>query len=770
MSATPCCTFRWLIYSICEKVIRRIRREVAKKVVEDLDDDLEDEPPPSLDFDPKARLTAAFGGAARASRYVQNGDGTLLVVTARPVRQTTEVDFARKLLATVQRAITQVQPETFHPQMVVEVQGEYQERLSETTSIFGQVLATAIAATALLFVLIAGYFRQFRAVPTVLVPVLVAAIATLGLGGAIYGSLNLATAFIFAILLGLGIDFAIHVLARYSFEREARCRNTRTALRLALSSTGSALVAGAATTIAVFLSLQLGRFRGFSQFGMLAGIGVLLSLAATFVLVPALVVLVARCAPRRRFRRQTPRGAAVIRRSRLERRAAPRRPFVALVAIAGVAAAATSLWRSQQLSFEYDFNKLGRKPRTPTARAAGPDYRTATGKTTSFAPAVALCRDEQQCRRTTRLLQAIRLVDEDGLQRLRTGTATRDNVHLPTGETIDIDEDADAEDAVGDGPFAPLREELAGSRLLPEQRELLSRFSEERLRFMRRYLLGVLSLQAFIPERQQDKLRIIADIKSRLDRKRGAFPPADKEKLDRWYPYLAVSTPIVADKLPNWVSQQFIESNGTLGAFAVFFNGGSKRDYRHAKRLHDAYFNLPVGSERVAVAANYFVLAEAIDTLRADGPVVLGAAAVAVLVCLIIVFRSLRAALLVLIPLLSSVSWLLGLYLLFDVKLNIFNIIALPLLIGMAVDNGIHVYHRYAETRDFRLVLREVGGPITLTTVTTFVGFSSLLIADHVGIQSLGLAASLGMLLGLVGSVVLLPALMVTLGRHALPK
>ncbi len=135
------------------------------------------------------------------------------------------------------------------------------------------------------------------------------------------------------------------------------------------------------------------------------------------------------------------------------------------------------------------------------------------------------------------------------------------------------------------------------------------------------------------------------------------------------------------------------------------------------------------------------------------------------LLSLSVFFRSPIAAIITLVPLMLSLAWLLGLHWLFDVKLNMFSVIAFPLLVGMSIDQGVHVYHRWRETPDLRLVIRETGSANVLTTLTTIIGFGGLWFADNVGIQSLGTTASVGTALGLIGSCVTLPALLLILDR-----
>ena len=142
----------------------------------------------------------------------------------------------------------------------------------------------------------------------------------------------------------------------------------------------------------------------------------------------------------------------------------------------------------------------------------------------------------------------------------------------------------------------------------------------------------------------------------------------------------------------------------------------------------------------------------------------LALAMLAVLLCLTALFRSLRLALLTLVPLLTSMAWLAGAHVARDWKLNLFNVVAYPLLAGMGSDNGIHVMQRWLEERDGGVVLAELLGPITLTTVTTAIGFLGLTFATHRGIRSLGLTAATGMGLAYLGAVVVLPAVLTLLG------
>lgn len=308
-------------------------------------------------------------------------------------------------------------------------------------------------------------------------------------------------------------------------------------------------------------------------------------------------------------------------------------------------------------------------------------------------------------------------------------------------------------------PLDRLEADLSSGGLLPDERRRLAGLSLHRLEEMRFFLRAHLGMHSFVPSHQALKLQVLADMRRRIDAKRAVLDDETNRQIDRWYSKLDLREPVTAERIPRWAMRQLEQVDGAVGRFVILWNIGSKADYKDSKRLYEAFFDLPVRGGQVKVAANYFVLVEVMDTLKADGPVVLIAAAITIFLVLLIHFRSFWSTVIVLMPLLTSLVWLAGLYLLLHWKLNLFSVLAFALLTGMGIDNGIHVFHRWRELASVRGVLREAGGPIALSTFTNFIGFAGLMFARHQGIQSLGLTASIGIWLALVASLATLPAL-----------
>lgn len=133
-------------------------------------------------------------------------------------------------------------------------------------------------------------------------------------------------------------------------------------------------------------------------------------------------------------------------------------------------------------------------------------------------------------------------------------------------------------------------------------------------------------------------------------------------------------------------------------------------------------------------------------------------AAAALLVCLIADLRDLRLALLAALPTFLGLAALRGLMKLLGVAFNPLDVLALPVLIGIAVDDGVHVIHRLvAERGDVGRALTGTGRGVVLTSTTSIAAFGALAFARHQGLASFGLVLALGVAVALALSVLVLP-------------
>jgi hypothetical protein len=135
-------------------------------------------------------------------------------------------------------------------------------------------------------------------------------------------------------------------------------------------------------------------------------------------------------------------------------------------------------------------------------------------------------------------------------------------------------------------------------------------------------------------------------------------------------------------------------------------------------------------------------------------------------VVLFLDFRSPRHTLIALTPLAMGVILTLGILGLIGVPLNPANMIAFPLILGVGVDNGVHVLHDYLLRRGERraTISYAIGRGVLVKALTTMIGFGTLMISTERGLVGLGFILSLGVGFSMVTALLFLPALLHLLG------
>jgi len=131
-----------------------------------------------------------------------------------------------------------------------------------------------------------------------------------------------------------------------------------------------------------------------------------------------------------------------------------------------------------------------------------------------------------------------------------------------------------------------------------------------------------------------------------------------------------------------------------------------------------------------------------------------------VVMLLVIYYRRVRPVVVVLLPL--TLAWVLfGTSLVvLGIPLHLYNLLAVPLVIGYGIDDHIFLVHRYQVSGDIRTSLATAGRAIILTTLSTVAGFLALLIAHFPGLRQFGLSGALAVLLCLLAALLVLPALL----------
>ncbi len=327
--------------------------EVSRQTGSLLDDD---ERPPSIDVsDVRQRVEArvrANGPALPGDRF-SNPELHLTLLLIETASFDTGRARGAELLSRVKSDLASLGgPERYAPGMRVGYAGDIAISVEETDALRQDLSLSSVLVVFAVVGVIVLFYRWWRSCLVLLPPLFVATVLAFALASLLgVTELNSNTAFLGAIIVGNGINFGIVLLARYAEERRAGVA-TGPAAATAVGGAARGTLAAARRRRGVLRFARLTDFRGFRQFGVIGGLGMLLSWGLSFLLMPSLCVWLDRGASR-----GAPAGTSFEALGRFIARAA-----MPLTVIFGVVTtlAAIRVSRFDSSEIESDFSKLRR--------------------------------------------------------------------------------------------------------------------------------------------------------------------------------------------------------------------------------------------------------------------------------------------------------------------------------------------------------------------------------------------------------------------------
>ena len=230
--------------------------------------------------------------------YYLDRSHRLALLTVRPNGSVRDMAFVRGLHREVSRIAAQaVDPFGSSRGLRVGLAGGYARAAEALGVIWRDMIVSFSASLVLVLLILYLAFRPSMIVMAIFVITLFASLAwTLLLAYLFYGTLNIITSIVAAMLIGLFVDYIIHTFRRFQDSYRLDGNATR-AMERTLAGTGKAILSGALTTSLAFFSVVVTSFRGLHELGVVAGFGILFCLLATLVLLPSLLAWLARSRP-----------------------------------------------------------------------------------------------------------------------------------------------------------------------------------------------------------------------------------------------------------------------------------------------------------------------------------------------------------------------------------------------------------------------------------------------------------------------------------------
>ena len=595
---------------------------------------------------------------------------------------------------------------------------EYEE-LKTAHQDFTRSAVIALFCVTLLFVLA---FRNFIR-PALAAACLCLAIAiTFGVVWLTIGHLNLLAMIFTVILVALGIDFAIHFVTHYE-QALAEGDTPAQAIKVTYSSIGGALWMGGITTATAFLSACFTEFAGLAELGIIAGSGLIICLICMVVVYPAMLFLLD---TRQEFLKTkkniffNPIGIII---SRLNFKTA------GWIAVVSVLLLGLGYFFGQ---YTFDTNLLNLQAMDSQANR-WQRILLSTGDRSLFA--ISTFKDRNS-------LERVRNIFDDSPGWVEATESLYPSNELEKREilaslceqvgAVKIEQPVQQSTVAFKRQIWNFRQTIRKYRNAnPEAKTALADLENEASSLYR-------TINNLPPEELKSKLtklenKVYLDLKDRLPELQSFFCPP----------------PLSIDRLPESLKSRFLGKNGSLALFIY----PAKNVWEQANL---AEFVQKARGIEPNIAGELVSLYENGQSIIRSFLQASGYSLAAILVLLLVWSRSVRSTLLSLLPLITSVGLLLGIMTWYRIHWNFTNFFALPILIGIGVDSGIHLVKAWQDKNP--QTFQRAGKAVFLSSMTTIVGFGILATSDHLGVRSLGLVLFLGISFCLLASLVFLPA------------
>jgi hopanoid biosynthesis associated RND transporter like protein HpnN len=684
---------------------------------------------------PSPGLTALFGGGneAQEEQYITFAHGRIYLVNARNVRDDQSAEGVVRLRQLVKETYDEV------PGVNVGITGEPVLEYDEMQqSQHDSVMATIISLVLCAIIFIVSYGETGR--PLKATAALIIGLGyTMGFTTLTIGHLNILTVTFLPILIGLAIDFGVHLITRYEEELH-KGETPYVATQKAMVNTGMGIFTGCLTTAGAFFAMMLTDFKGIKEMGLITGSGMVLSFIPMMTMLPALIL---RGRQNALDQEQHPTRNV---RARLERLWLDRP-----VTVVGIVVVGTLLALIPMRKVYFDYNLLHMQSAGLPAVIFEDKLIKSASKSVLFAAVVAQTKEEA-LRLETALTNLPSVASVDSMAKYLVGDQSR---------KMQLVSDIKAE--VGGIRFAPVDPEpvdipelsrtlwsLNGylglaigevqKQNLPDlERNLLSlRKSIENLRFTmlnsNRRLAGIqlAQYQQALFEDLRDTFKTIRTQDNSSPLTEEGLPPSLRSRFVGRNDLLLLQ---VYPKKDVWNRKDQEEFVREVQSVAPDATGTPVELYYYTTLLKNSY-----------IQAAYYSLG-------------------AIIIMVWVHFRKISAVFLALIPVAVGSVWTAGLMGLFDVPFNPANIMTLPLVVGIGVTNGIHILNRFAEEQNPSILARSTGKAVIVSALNTIAGFGSLIPAKHLGIRSLGIVMSLGVLMCMIAAVTFLPAILTLMMR-----
>ena len=640
--------------------------------------------------------------------------------------------------------------ESKYPGATIELTGEPALDTDQSEESNTDAAKAGCITMALIIGLFAFSYRAFFRPAITLFVLIMAVLWSLGFALITVGHFNILSIAVIPMVLGIGIDFGIQILGRYE-EELGHGKTVNEAVTIALQHTGVAIITGGSTTAAAFFTLCFNDFIGLAELGLIAGFSMIFCITANLVVLPAVFLLRDRLRNADQLKAQSSNSAWNF--IHTWDRDLVRNPWLWII-VSGVisVAAAISL---PGLKFDYNLLNLDnpKAPSVATLYKVMDASKNDQGSQVSTIYASVVTDNIDQARALSAKLAALptvakvesilELIPEHQDEKLPivkqiVAAATQLNVKPATGTKVDIPRAQHDISSLLDGAKEGLKQAQGFAGVSTVAKDAVAAFGTM-LPALERANKALHSAPVDVLQKRFNPTS------------NGAFSQMQKnmallksQKADRG---------LTLDDIPPQLKRLFVAPDGKI-LLQVY----GKQDLW--ERGPDESFTKDVLSVAPNATGTPILNYYATELMRISYLQAAGWAFLAIVVLILAHFQSFKYLLLTLTPLVLAVLWRTGAMVWFGIEFNPANIVTLPLIIGVDVAFGVYIIDRYREDGKLSIFAGSTGKAIIMSSLTSLFGFSSLLVSQFRGMWDIGELMSLGIAIGLVTAIFILPQIL----------
>jgi len=687
---------------------------------------------------PSPSVTALFNAGSETNIYITYDHGRIFLVKSHAPSAELNSAAIERLCQLIRETQTEV------PGLNVGLTGEpvldYDEMEQSQKDI---TLASIVSLVLCALIFIYGYNETGRPVKATIC--LVVGLAyTLAFTTLTVGHLNILTITFVPMLIGLAIDFGVHLITRY--EEELRHGKTEeAAMTKAMVFTGQGIFTGALTTAGAFLAMYFTNFKGIKDMGVICGGGLVICFVPMMTLLPVMLL-------RGRQNIIDRRASEDVTRARIEN-IWLQRPVLVMTVM--VVLCALAWGQACKVYFDYNLEKL---------QAAGLpsvvfEHKLLNSADQSLLPCAVVASNLDQAISLEKKIRQL-----PGVADIEPPISLFENfLNSSNGEKLRL--------------IGQIKHELAPLKFGAPDPNPVDVYAFSRSLYG---LYGYLGLaRDEVGDSDPELTKNLVSLRQAIEDLRKTMLQGDThafvehaDKLAQFQQALFSDmrttfqllqnqddrAPLHVEDLPRAFRDQFVGVTGKILLQVFSPDNLWQRDNQEK-------FITALRSVDPNVTGTPVQLYEYEELLKNSYLRAAWYSLAAIVLLVLFHFRSVGAVILALLPVGIGTLWLAGLMGWFGIPINLANIMTLPLVIGIGVTNGIHILNRFAEERTPNILARSTGKAVLVSGLTAIAGFGSLIIAKDRGIHSLGCVMAVGIAACMVAGLTFLPALLNLLGR-----